>query len=124
MAANTLSFHASGFTHNKGKAVIFLFRKSDAIPKSPFLTTSASIVNGNALITFPDLPYGEYAAILLHDENNNGEIDHSFGIPSEPLGYTNNWTLSLFSGMPSFQKLKFQFSAISLLQNISISFNN
>ena len=31
-------------------------------------------------------PYGDYAAILVHDKNKNGIIDHKWGIPAEPLG--------------------------------------
>ena len=58
-----------------------------------------------------DLPFGDYAAIFVHDRNGNDKIDHRLGIPNEPLGYTNNWKLSLFSGMPTFEKLRFTFSA-------------
>ena len=119
----TLTFHANSFNSDKGNAVIFLFRKTGNIPKSPFLIARSSVKNGKAEISFANLPFGDYAAILLHDENANGEIDHSWGIPSEPLGYTNNWTLSLFSGMPSFEKLKFNFSPVKTQQTISISFN-
>jgi len=54
---------------------------------------------------------GEYAAILAHVRNKNGIIDHKWGIPAEPLGYTNNWKLGLFSEMPNFGKLKFNYSS-------------
>ena len=74
------------------------------------MQASGVIVNGKATIAFPDLSYGEYAAILFHDENSNGILDHKFGFPNEPMGFSNDWKLSLFSGMPTFQKLKFEFS--------------
>lgn len=119
----TLTFHATNFKHDNGDAVIFLFRKEDAIPQSPFKKIKAKIENGNAEIVFKNIPFGDYAAILLHDENCNGIIDHAFGIPSEPLGYSNNWRLTLMSGMPNFEKLKFSFSEQNMHQNISISFN-
>jgi uncharacterized protein (DUF2141 family) len=37
------------------------------------------------------LPAGTYAASVLHDENNNGEMDTGFlGVPLEGYGFTNN----------------------------------
>jgi uncharacterized protein (DUF2141 family) len=81
------------------------------------------IENGKAEIVFKNILYGDYAAILLHDENSNGVIDHTSGITSEPLGYTNNWRLTLFSGKPNFEKLKFNFSEQNTKQTIAISFN-
>ena len=68
------------------------------------------------------MAYGDYAAILVHDENGNGKIDHSFGLPAEQLGYTNNWTLGVFTGMPSFAKLKFSFNADRQSVPVSITY--
>jgi uncharacterized protein (DUF2141 family) len=118
----TLTINTASFNNGKGKAVVFLFRKSDGIPNSPFKTLSVNIKDNNADFQFQNLPYGEYAIILLHDENNNGKIDHSFGLPSEQLGYTNNWELGFFTGMPTFSKLKFQFSATAQTQSINITY--
>ena len=51
------------------------------------------------------------AAILYHDQNSNGTLDHNFfRIPNEPMGFSNEWKLTLFSGMPNFSKLKFEYS--------------
>jgi uncharacterized protein (DUF2141 family) len=118
----TLIINTSGFNNDKGKAVLFLFRKEDAIPKKPFKTLSVEIKNNKAEFQLQHLAYGEYAAMLLHDENENGKIDHSFGFPSEQLGYSNNWELGVFTGMPTFSKLKFQFSSTSQVQNITITY--
>jgi uncharacterized protein (DUF2141 family) len=118
----TLTINTASFNNDKGKAVLFLFRKNDGIPNSPFKTLSADIKDNKANFQFQNLPYGEYAIILLHDENNNGKIDHSFGLPSEQLGYTNNWELGFFTGMPTFSKLKFQFSATAQTQSINITY--
>ncbi len=121
-SVTALTFHAANFSHDNGDAVIFLFREGDAIPVSPFKKLKGKIENGKATIIFKNISYGDYAAILLHDENSNGIIDHSFGIPCEPLGYTNNWRLTLISGMPTFEKLKFNFSKQNTEQTIAISF--
>ena len=115
-----LMIHATHFNHNNGKAVVHLFRVDDDIPTKPFIKSSAIIKNGNTTITINDLPYGDYAVILFHDENSNGELDHRFGFPNEPMGFSNHWKLSLLSGMPSFQKLKFSFSEDHAEQEIQI----
>ena len=104
-----LTIAAGNFKSNSGKAVVNLFRRQDDIPKKPFRTGTAKIVNGQATIGFENLPVGFYAAILFHDENSNDIVDHRFGFPSEPMGFSNHWRLSLFSGMPTFEKLKFDF---------------
>ena len=39
-----------------------------------------------------DIPAGEYALMVYYDENDNLEIDRNFiGIPTEPLGFSNNY---------------------------------
>lgn len=41
--------------------------------------------------TFADLPPGEYAVRVMHDENGNGRMDSNlFGIPKEGHGASNN----------------------------------
>jgi uncharacterized protein (DUF2141 family) len=102
-----LTIVAGNFKNDVGNAVVNLFRTHDDLPKTPFRTMTAKITNGRAVVTFEDVPAGYYAAILFHDENSNGVIDHRFGFPKEPMGFSNNWRLSLFSGMPTFEKLKF-----------------
>jgi uncharacterized protein (DUF2141 family) len=119
----TLTFYANGFKNQNGKAVILLFRENDKLPQKPFKTVVVDIKEPTTALTLNDLPFGNYAALLLHDVNNNGIIDHSWGFPSESLGYTNDWELTLFSGLPTFSKLKFTFSTNALTQNIHISYH-
>jgi uncharacterized protein (DUF2141 family) len=108
--SGTLTIEATNFQSDKGVAVVHLFRKQDDVPKNPFLETTHAIVNGKAIIVFHNLLYGEYAVLLFHDENSNRKLDHRFGLPNEPMGFSSNWKLSLFSGMPTFNKLRFEFS--------------
>jgi uncharacterized protein (DUF2141 family) len=90
------------------------------VPKKPFRIASGKISKGKALVRFEDLPYGDYAAIIFHDENANGVLDHRFGFPNEPMGFSNAWRLSLFSGMPTFKKLKFEFRENTMKHSIMI----
>jgi uncharacterized protein (DUF2141 family) len=106
-----LTFELANFESNKGEAAVRLFRQQDDVPKKPFMQATSIIVDGKATVVFPNIPHGEYAAIVFQDENLNGLLDHKFGFPNEPMGFSNDWKLSLFSGMPNFQKLKFEFSS-------------
>jgi len=53
-----------------------------------------------------DLPKGEYALVVYHDENGNGRLDKNFiGIPNEPLGFSNRYWPK---GPPTFTKAAFK----------------
>jgi uncharacterized protein (DUF2141 family) len=106
----TLTFNISGFSDNTGQVLVQLFRKEDKVPKNPLKVVKAVISNQAAVVQIENFSFGEYAAIVVHDKNSNEIIDHRWGMPNEPLGYTNNWQLTLFSGMPTFEKLKFTFN--------------
>jgi uncharacterized protein (DUF2141 family) len=118
----TLTINSGNFNNDNGKAVLFLFRKDDKIPHNSFKTITTEIKDKKAVFEIQNLAFQVYAIMLLHDENNNGKIDHSMGLPSEQLGYSNHWELGFFTGMPTFSKLKFQFSATQHFQNINITY--
>jgi uncharacterized protein (DUF2141 family) len=114
----TLTVEVLNFKNQTGTAALSLFRESDAIPKKPYLKVSAAIVGGKAIFVMEDVAFGEYAAIAFHDENENEILDHKFGMPNESMGFSNGWKLSLFSGMPTFEKLKFHFLNSATVQSI------
>ncbi len=48
--------------------------------------------DGRERYRIQNVPPGEYALLVYHDENNNGRIDRNFiGIPKEPIGYSNQY---------------------------------
>lgn len=108
----TLTVDATDFKSADGSAIINLFREQDDIPKKPFKIVRAAIKNGRAKFVFENLTIGSYAAVVWHDENNNGILDHNF-FPSEPMAFSNDWHLSIFSGVPTFKKLKFDFNSVN-----------
>jgi len=108
---DVLVVNASGFKHDRGVAVANLFREGEDIFRKPSIRVMANISNGKAVFAIPDLKYGTYAVTVFHDENGNGDLDHNmFHMPAEPLGFSNGFKMSLVSGLPSFEKLKFAFA--------------
>jgi len=61
---------------------------------------------GSITITTKNLPDGNYAISVYHDENNNSEIDFNFlGLPTEGFGFSNNPVI--YFGPPSFRECCF-----------------
>lgn len=74
-----------------------------------FQKAAIPIHRQEARFVFTDIPFGEYAIKLYHDENNNGKLDTYplFGIPSEAYGFSNNPRADF--GRPSFSEAMFVF---------------
>ena len=65
----------------------------------------AYTLDGRESYVLTDIPPGEYALMAYYDENDNLKIDKSFiGIPTEPLGFSNNYTPK---GPPSYTRAAF-----------------
>lgn len=62
-------------------------------------------LDGRGEYVLTDIPAGEYALVVYHDENDNLDMDRSFiGIPTEPLGFSNNYRPK---GPPSYTRAAF-----------------
>ena len=105
-----LTIQAGGFVHARGHAVAKLFAPGDNVLGPGRWQSSLPIDRGGAVFRFENLPAGRYAVVVFHDENDNGVIDHGLAGPSEPLGFSGGFVLSLLSGRPDFERLKFDFS--------------
>ncbi len=105
-----LVVHATGFRSDQGQAIADLFVQGEDILGKPHVRVKGEIKGGTATLTFRNMTYGDYAVRVFHDENGNGTLDHNFlSIPSEPLGFSNGFSLGVFSGLPTFEKLRFSF---------------
>jgi len=109
--ANEVSITITGFRNDRGQVLISLFKDGDGYPDKPekaFRKSKATIVSGNkAIISFTGLPPGNYAAVVLHDENSNLKMDKNWlGLPKEGYGFSNN-VMGNF-GPPGFSKASFQ----------------
>ena len=61
-------------------------------------------------VIFENLKPGKYAISVLHDTNNNKDMDRNkLGIPKEGFGFSNNVTGAM--GPPSFERAQYRFSS-------------
>ena len=104
-----LTIHATGFAHARGHAVAKLFAPGDNVLGPGRWQVGMPIDGDAAVFRFKGLLAGRYAAVVFHDENDNGVIDHGLLGPSEPLGFSGGFVLSLVSGRPDFERLEFDF---------------
>lgn len=94
-----------------GKVAIAVHNGPEGFPggaENIVASKSVDIENGKAIAEFNDLPLGEYAISVIHDENNNGELDTNWiGIPKEGVGASNNAKGRM--GPPKYDDAKFDF---------------
>ena len=92
--AHSLTVEVSNIEKSRGQILIGLYNQAegftqiDTVYKKALLTT---LDDTTLSYTFTDIPDGEYAISIFHDENSNNELDTNFlGIPKEGYGFTNN----------------------------------
>lgn len=94
--------------------------------ESDFLKTAVKgkVVDANGSevkVVFEDLPAGEYAVSVIHDENGNEKLDtKAMGIPKEGFAFGNN-AMGTF-GPPSFDKAKVKLEGKPVQQVISLKY--
>ena len=105
-----LTINISGLNSNKGTLLVAVYDQKEAFLKKQFIGNTVKIKNKKSIITFKNLPKGEYAVSFLHDENDNKKMDTNFfGVPKEDYGCSNN--AKGFMGPPKYEDAKFQLTA-------------
>ena len=82
-----------GIENDEGTIAVALANSRDDYESHDTVYRAANIkiVDKIAEYIFDELPYGEYAIKVYHDEDDDGEIDLSFfGVPTEDYGFSNN----------------------------------
>ena len=112
----------TGFDNDEGNAMIALFNSEENYSENgkKFRRTKSKIKDSKVEWTIEDLPFGEYAIKLYHDENENGRMDRNMmGIPTEDYAFSNN-AIGNF-GPADYEDAKFEFIKSGQKQEISIN---
>ncbi len=94
--------------HKGGAIQVLLFNSAENFEdfRDPLVARRFS-ATGQSELLVADLPAGEYALLVYHDENANERLDRNFmGIPSEPIGFSNTYRPR---GAPTFRNARFAF---------------
>jgi len=103
-----LNVEIEGIKSEEGKILFSLFSDKNGFPGNMSKAVKkgfAHIENGKAIFDL-DLPSGEYALMVFHDEDDNNELKTNWiGMPKEGVGNSNN-----HKGIPSYNKSVFKLS--------------
>jgi uncharacterized protein (DUF2141 family) len=89
----------------KGDIRVGLFKNEDTFLKKAIEGKVVKASKDGVTVVFENVPEGDYAVSVLHDENGNGVMDSNVvGIPKEGFAFGNNATGTF--GPPSFEKAK------------------
>jgi uncharacterized protein (DUF2141 family) len=119
VAAQTqpLTVHIKNVNSDKGTLRVGIFNSQADFLKKQLYGQIVKSKNGDVQVVFENVPVGAYAVSIIHDENENGELDSNFfGIPKEGFGFSND-AMGTF-GPPSFEKASFK-----LTENTALTIN-
>ena len=103
--ASELRVTVTDVRSNTGELLIGLYETSDGFVKAIANAETSGIMadrnrlvgvamrarTGTQLAVFAQLPPGQYAVIVVHDENDDGRLDaNAFGVPIEGYGFSND----------------------------------
>lgn len=106
----SLTVEVKNLKNSKGIVQFALYNKDGSIPdenyRNYYKMQKGEIVNGASTTTFKNIPRGQYAVNILHDENRNGKIDKGFILPIEGIGFSNYEKIGL-TNRATFMKASF-----------------
>lgn len=121
LPSTDITIEISNLRNSKGAVLVSIFNNQNDFPQNAenaVYKSKVKITGKAVLVTFSNIPPGNYAAAILHDENDNLKMDFNFlGIPKEGYGFSNN--AKGFMGPPSFSKAAFRVDNVS--KKISIN---
>jgi uncharacterized protein (DUF2141 family) len=122
-AKGSIRVIVKNMANDKGAVRIALFNSEETYSgktSEPLRKAETKISGKRAEYVLTDLPYGEYAIKLFHDENGNGILDKNFvGIPNEDYAFSNNAKGSF--GPAKYAKAKFKLEESELVMEIDMT---
>ncbi len=117
MNTGTVVIEVNGLKNTDGQLFISLYNDADDFPKvdKEYLIIVVDSIPGTTVtVRFEDIPYGDYAVAMFHDENRSGKIDKNiFGIPKEGYCFSRNFKPVLSA--PDFVDCSFSLEADSVV---------
>jgi uncharacterized protein (DUF2141 family) len=109
-ATATLTVIVNGLRHQNGQLCLRVFSSEQGFPLgNSGVKSGCTKITGNSVKQkFSGLKPGNYAVAVVDDQNGDRKLNSDFfGIPKEGFGVSNNPTVSIQTGTPSFNKASF-----------------
>lgn len=102
----TITVNIDNIKSDTGHVTLGLHNAETYMKGKGIQSAKSEIKNGKATATFTNVAPGTYAILVLHDVNDNGQMDFDpNGMPSESYGTSNN---VMSFGPPEFDDTKFE----------------
>ena len=120
-AQNAIEVTVKNIREVKGSIRVGLFNSEESFLKNALDGKIVKVSGKEVTVVFENLKPGEYAVSVVHDENDNGELDtNMMGIPKEGFAFGNNAT-GMF-GPPDFSKAKVKVEGQKISQVINLNY--
>lgn len=123
-ATGRINVEVTGLRSNSGEVRVHLYSSKEGFPSNPRKAMATIVIvigNSGASVIFRDIPFGDYAISVLHDENGNKKMDMNWlMIPKEGFGASNNPRFTL--GPPSFNDARFRIDSEELTIKIKVKY--
>ena len=106
--AEMLTINVTNLTTTEGTVMVQIMQgEAQFNGDEPSIASMMSRATDEEMTFSTRLPAGEYAIRVMHDVNNNGEMDSNFvGMPTEPWAMSNNAKGNF--GPPKWEEAKFE----------------
>jgi uncharacterized protein (DUF2141 family) len=115
----TVELELTGLRSAKGLVQVCLTRDAGRFPECG-KDAMRSVPATQASFRIEGLPTGSYAVSLFHDENRNGRLDTTMGIPREGFGFSRNPPIRF--GPPKFAAARFTVGSGETEQRVKLKY--
>ena len=103
----TIEVHIEKLETMEGMMYVCLMNPQNKFIETCFMKKVQKVIDEQMVLKFYEIPIGQYAVSVFHDENDDGKLNTGFlGIPNEPYGFSNNPVIVF--GSPNFEDCSFQ----------------
>lgn len=104
--AASINIKVTNIKNLKGVIRVGIINKETDFPYDAFTGKKIPVGKDSMNVKFTDLPPGEYAIVVHHDENCNNKLDkNALGVPLEGYCFSNN--AKALTTPPKFKYVKF-----------------
>ena len=90
-AQSKLDIYVTNIKDIQGHILVSVSDSEKEFMKQSTYSKKVKVNKNSMVISFSDIPEGQYAVSLFHDKNDNNKLDSNFlGIPKEKYGFSNN----------------------------------
>ena len=118
---STLTVTVKNIREAKGNIRVGLYTKEEDFLKRIYQGRVVKATGTEVTVVFDNLPAGDYAISIVHDENENEVLDsNKFGIPKEGYCFGNN-VFGKF-GPPDYSKVKITLGTAPVTQILTMKY--